>query len=324
VSRKFQVFISSTFKDLRKERQTAVQAVLDAGHIPAGMELFTAGDEAQLEIIKRWIDESDVYMLILGVRYGSIEPVSKKSYTHVEYEYAVKQGKPVFAVYLAEAPFKERIKELAEELEREDRVGYAEFRKLVTSKMCSEFSDPRDITIAVLKTLNDFARRPDLQQAGWVRGRDVPDMGKLMSENAQLNADVARLTTEVARLTSEIQALRAKADGAEIAPEENRVGKFTYRQVVAVLNATLVDLTDDKISLLDAFIKHQNILVIGIKHPDFSSGNKLEWLLFREVAPKLITFGLMQADTIAGKPGVRTSPDGDLFLARLAVERVSM
>src|SRR5438046_4027206 len=95
--KKLQVFVSSTFSDLVKERQAAVEAILAAGHIPAGMELFTAGDESQMDVIKQWIDESDVYLLILGGRYGSIEPKSGKSYTHLEYEYALAQGKPVFA-----------------------------------------------------------------------------------------------------------------------------------------------------------------------------------------------------------------------------------
>lgn len=46
--KKLQVFVSSTFIDLKSERQAAVEAILKAGHIPAGMELFTAGDECQL------------------------------------------------------------------------------------------------------------------------------------------------------------------------------------------------------------------------------------------------------------------------------------
>jgi len=49
--KKLQVFISSTYVDLLDERQAAVQAVLDAGHIPAGMELFKAGNRTQLETI---------------------------------------------------------------------------------------------------------------------------------------------------------------------------------------------------------------------------------------------------------------------------------
>lgn len=62
---KLQVFISSTFQDLTKDRQAAVEAILKSGHIPAGMELFTAGDKSQWEVIQRWITDSDVYMLIL-------------------------------------------------------------------------------------------------------------------------------------------------------------------------------------------------------------------------------------------------------------------
>ena len=72
-AKKYQVFISSTYTDLREERQAAVEAILKAGHIPAGMELFTSTNKSQWTIIQRWIDESDIYMLILGGRYGSIE-----------------------------------------------------------------------------------------------------------------------------------------------------------------------------------------------------------------------------------------------------------
>ena len=79
--KKLQVFVSSTYTDLIEERQAAVEAILDAGHIPAGMELFKAGNESQLKTIYKWIDESDVYMLILGGRYGSIESKSSKKHS---------------------------------------------------------------------------------------------------------------------------------------------------------------------------------------------------------------------------------------------------
>lgn len=48
--KKLQVFVSSTYKDLIEERQTAVLSILSSGHIPAGMELFTAGDESQWNV----------------------------------------------------------------------------------------------------------------------------------------------------------------------------------------------------------------------------------------------------------------------------------
>ncbi|WWL46005.1 DUF4062 domain-containing protein [Pseudomonas parakoreensis] len=110
MKRKLQIFVSSTFSDLISERQAAVSAILKSGHIPAGMELFTAGDQSQMDTIKKWIDESDVYMLILGGRYGSIEPKSGISYTELEYNYAIEQGKPLFAVVITEPSLEEKIR----------------------------------------------------------------------------------------------------------------------------------------------------------------------------------------------------------------------
>ena len=102
MNKKLQVFVSSTYTDLTEERQVAVQAILEAGHIPAGMELFKAG-KSQMKTIRKWIDESDVYMLILGGRYGSIEEESGLSYTELEYQYALSKNMPVFAIVLNES-----------------------------------------------------------------------------------------------------------------------------------------------------------------------------------------------------------------------------
>ena len=44
--KKLQVFISSTYTDLLEERQSSVEAVLRPGNIPAGMELFSAGNKS--------------------------------------------------------------------------------------------------------------------------------------------------------------------------------------------------------------------------------------------------------------------------------------
>jgi hypothetical protein len=51
--KRLQVFVSSAYTDMLLERQAAVESILKAGHIPAGMELFTAGDQTQLQVIRR-------------------------------------------------------------------------------------------------------------------------------------------------------------------------------------------------------------------------------------------------------------------------------
>ncbi len=131
--KKLQVFVSSTYSDLKEERQAAVQAILDAGHIPAGMELFKAGNESQLKTIYKWIDESDVYMLILGGRYGSIESKSGKSYTQLEYEYALSKNIPVFAVVLSQSFLTNKINTLGLDnvMEHTAPDKYQTFKSLV-------------------------------------------------------------------------------------------------------------------------------------------------------------------------------------------------
>src|SRR6185369_10557571 len=155
--KKLQVFVSSTFSDLIKERQAAVEAILAAGHIPAGMELFTAGDESQMEVIKQWIDESDVYLLILGGRYGSIEPKTGKSYTQLEYEYALTRNKPLFACVMKEEIIDARVREQGKgvlELENPNRLK--EFRAEVLSKMSKFWEDSKDIKITVTESLSQL------------------------------------------------------------------------------------------------------------------------------------------------------------------------
>ena len=172
--KKLQVFISSTYSDLREERQAAVEAVLNAGHIPAGMELFAAGNESQMKVIKRWIDESDIYMLILGGRYGSIEARTQKSYIHLEYEYAIAKGKPLFAVVIDEEGLEKKGKRYGSSvIERKNRKRFKQFRELVYSKMVRFCNDPKDIKVCTHESIRDLMNRNEF--IGWIPGQDVAD-----------------------------------------------------------------------------------------------------------------------------------------------------
>jgi hypothetical protein len=111
VKKKLQIFISSTFEDMKEERQAAVEAILESGNIPAGMELFSSGDESQFNVIKKWIEESDIFLLLLGGRYGSMEPRNTYSYTELEYRYAESIQKPLFAIVIHEDYLNEKLKQ---------------------------------------------------------------------------------------------------------------------------------------------------------------------------------------------------------------------
>ncbi len=209
MKKKLQIFISSTYTDLLEERQAAVQAILKAGHIPAGMELFTAGDISQMETIKRWIDTSDIYMLILGGRYGSIEPSTSISYTEIEYSYAESKNIPLFAVVITENAIEKKVKKQGSAIiETDNSDKLKAFRKKILSKTSSFFHDSSDIKLAIYESVNDFQDRYDFK--GWVSGeyaKTEEDLEKTTTMHEYINsleAQVKKLEKQVSLETSHL------------------------------------------------------------------------------------------------------------------------
>jgi Domain of unknown function (DUF4062) len=198
IRKRLQIFVSSTYSDLIQERQAAIEAILTAGHIPAGMELFTSGDESQMEVINQWIDESDVYLLILGGRYGSVESRTGKSYIQLEYEYALNKDKPLFACVITDAALEDRVKTHGTRvIETAHTQKLKDFRTLVLTKMVRFWEDAKDIKIAIGETLSHFARRDEL--IGWVRASQEANMPALADEIARLSKENAQLRSQIAR-----------------------------------------------------------------------------------------------------------------------------
>src|SRR5260221_7166188 len=92
--KKYQIFISSTYRDLKDARESVTKSILDMYHIPIGMEMFSADNNAQWETIKTTIDNSDFYVLIIGHRYGSVTKEGI-SFTEKEHDYAKEIGVPI-------------------------------------------------------------------------------------------------------------------------------------------------------------------------------------------------------------------------------------
>lgn len=190
--KKLQIFVSSTYTDLKEERQAAVEAILSSGHIPAGMELFAAGDETQMNVIKRWIDESDVFLLILGGRYGSIEKQSNKSYTHLEFEYALNSKKSLFAVVINGEALEKKVKDFGSSvLEQENPKQYKDFKEQVLTNLVKFWDDKKDIKIAIHETLAEFNYRKEL--IGWIRGDNAINTGELAEQIARLTKENSEL-----------------------------------------------------------------------------------------------------------------------------------
>ena len=313
MNKKLQVFVSSTYTDLIEERQAAVQAILDAGHIPAGMELFKAGNESQLKTIYKWIDESDVYMLILGGRYGSIEKKSGLSYTQLEYEYALNKDIPVFAVVLSESFTTEKITSLGLKnvIEQDNPDKYKTFKSLVTSKIIREVDDCKDIKIAIHTTLNEFLNEYDL--IGWVRNTNEND-------TIQLSKDYATILKENNSLNKQIQKLQEQLN----AKSKEQFGNYTFDELIEILknkdffiSKKYTQNEDIEINALNLFIFNYNQFCTGIDNRMGMSDIKRH--LFFKICPYYIGFNILEKVKLAGTTAqrIQTTKIGDSFYAML-------
>ena len=164
MEKRYQVFVSSTYTDLQEERLKVMQTLMRLDCIPAGMELFPAIDTEQFEYIKRIIDDSDYYILIIGGRYGSLSE-DGISYTEKEYDYAVSKKIPVMA-FLHEDISKLTIEK--SDIDQEKRDKLIAFRDKVSKNRLIEYwSNANDLSSkVVLSLVSTIKLYPAI---GWVR-----------------------------------------------------------------------------------------------------------------------------------------------------------
>lgn len=280
MEKKLQVFVSSTYTDLIEERQAAVEAILDAGHIPAGMELFKAGNRSQLNTIYKWIDESDVYMIILGGRYGTIEPESGKSYTQLEYEYAMGKGIPIFSVVLSQKFLESKITSLGLGNVVESTSSYASFKELIMSKIIREVNDCKDIKLTILTTLNEFINEYEFQ--GWIRGDKKNEMSQLLKENNKVQEQIQKLQEH------------------SITKNKNQVEDYSLNQLINKLRDKKFTIPDDDVDgrkggMVDAFSLFKTsypLFLRGIY--DTSNMSPLDSFVLNTLVPYYHSLGLLE------------------------------
>ncbi len=193
MDKRYQVFISSTYTDLKEERQAVIQAVIGLNCIPAGMELFPASNEEQFEFIRRVIDDCDYYLLIIAGRYGSVA-ADGLSYTEKEFDYAVGRGLPVIA-FPHQNPGD--ITYGKSETEPARRKKLEQFRtKVCTGRIVKEWTHAHELPGYVAQSLSNAIR---LHPAtGWVRGNRVAseeiltEINELRKANGELKSALAQ------------------------------------------------------------------------------------------------------------------------------------
>ena len=198
-NKRYSIFISSTFEDLKAERQAVQDAVISAGDFPVQMESFPAADENQFDFIKALIDKCDYYVLIVAGRYG--KPAEDgMSYTEKEYHYAVSKGIPVVAMLHGD---RGSIPASMSEDTAEGRKRLTSFvAEVETNRLRKTWKTADALKLAVREAL-DYAKATK-PAVGWVRGDTIASMDALeelnevRKENAKFRDTIGNLEIEIA------------------------------------------------------------------------------------------------------------------------------
>lgn len=195
MNKKYQVFVSSTYKDLKEERLAVTQLLLKMGFIPVGMEQFPASNMNQMEYIKMMLDSCDYYLLILAGKYGSVD-TDGIGFTEKEYDYAIANNIPVMSILIRDTGKLESAK--CEDTDA-GRTLLKNFRtKVSAGKMVDFYTDLGSLTTAVATAVHTCVQL--FPAKGWVRG-EITDgtsdikaqIEKYMQEHTASSADIESL-----------------------------------------------------------------------------------------------------------------------------------
>jgi hypothetical protein len=136
------VFVSSLIGGYEQYRAAVVDAIAMLGHTPLRAEDLGANPASPQQACLSLVRDSDVVILLMGERYGAIQP-SGLSATHEEYREA-RERKPVL-VFVEEPGDREGHQE----------AFLQEVQEWATGHFRSSYEDPASLTAAVVRGLHE-------------------------------------------------------------------------------------------------------------------------------------------------------------------------
>lgn len=158
--------------------------------LPAGMELFPAGNEDQWTLIQGVIDASDYYLVVVGGRYGSTTEEGI-SYTEKEYNYAIEKGIPVMGFVPAEPG---KIPKDKLDMDPKAQKRLAAFQAKVQNKITKRWNNASDLQAQVIVGLAHLQKK--FPRPGWVRG-DMAMTEETRTQIAELQAALSKAEKDV-------------------------------------------------------------------------------------------------------------------------------
>jgi len=179
----YKCFVSSTFKDLEDERKQAIEAIIAMEQIPIALDRFSPSNKSDLEVISRVVSECQIYILIIGHRYGAKVPDSHQSFTELEYKLAKANALHILVFML----HSDDVTSLRRKLDPNESKDIEEIGNY---KAFNEFRDSIDEFKTIFRKTDNFKEHvilalhknmPECRKSGYIKESDEAAISLLTS-----------------------------------------------------------------------------------------------------------------------------------------------
>jgi tetratricopeptide (TPR) repeat protein len=179
--RDLKVMVSSTFRDLKAEREAASDAILGQGMRPLMMETESAiPDRGLLSNSFKLVDDADIYVLLISnYRYGQIIPdpdlnPKNLSITELEFERAATKGLKICAYLMADGVLPPSAADVFAEAATKPQLDAFRVRAQHPDRITANFVNPHDLKAKITQTLADLRDRLGSGPATPPEGTPIP------------------------------------------------------------------------------------------------------------------------------------------------------
>jgi tetratricopeptide (TPR) repeat protein len=210
MSASFNVFVCSTFDDLEQEREGVLDAIRRVQQRHNAMEFFGARPGRPIDVCLDEVRKSDLLVVIVGEKYGSLAPGMGISYSQAEYEEGVRlekdclvylrdDGVPILAKYVEQDPDKLKLLKAWKEA-------------LNANHTVAKFPDWPRLAIQVAADLGNFLLVRATAEARGVAEAPLREVLKRLGETevpeAEIPERLAKAADELIRLRADLERLR--------------------------------------------------------------------------------------------------------------------
>lgn len=152
----WRIFVSSTYEDMIPYRDAVSEALTSIEHLPIGMEHFVSTPDRALDVCLTDVRRCQLYIVLVGMRYGSVDEETGKSFTELEYEEALKNKIPVLAFVINEneCPVLPKFVDTGENAQK-----LKQFKNRLDERMTSRFASAEHLKELVIRSVEAQVQR---------------------------------------------------------------------------------------------------------------------------------------------------------------------